>query len=226
MRCAYLSEDRPDIRFASKEIARLMSEPCTVAVEWQKRLVRYLSGARRLIQSMPRQAPPKHAIAWTDSDHAGCLRTRRSTSCGVLTHGHHFVKMSVTTQIPIAMSSGESELYGMTATASSLLGLQAIAADLGRTLQCILHYDATAGAGIASRRGAGKIRHLDLKALWIQQAVTSKKILLKKVLGELNISDLGTKHVPAVLLLRHLKAMGFYFADGKADISLGATFST
>ena len=43
MRANYLAEDRPDVGFACKEIARLMSEPCEAAWEKLKRLGRYLA---------------------------------------------------------------------------------------------------------------------------------------------------------------------------------------
>ena len=33
MRAKYLAEDRPDVRFACKEIARLMGEPCEAGWE-------------------------------------------------------------------------------------------------------------------------------------------------------------------------------------------------
>ena len=36
-----------------------------------------------------------------------------------------------------------------------------------------VHVDATAGLGIANRRGAGRIRHIATPTLWIQRLVSS-----------------------------------------------------
>jgi hypothetical protein len=54
--------------------------------------------------------------------------------------------------------------------------------------------DSSAAIGICSRQGLGKLRHLDTHTLWIQQAVRTKRVDLRKVLGERNPADLLTKH--------------------------------
>ena len=105
MRANYLAEDWLDVRFACKEIARLMSEPCEVGWDKLKRLGRYLAGVPRLVQRMERQDPPRCVLALSDSDHAGCLRTRRSTTCNIFMRGDHFPKMICFTQVPIALSA-------------------------------------------------------------------------------------------------------------------------
>ena len=58
--------------------------------------------------------PPVDTITLrVDSDHAGCIRTRRSTSGLAAFHGRHLIKAASTTQTVIAMSSGESEFYAI-----------------------------------------------------------------------------------------------------------------
>ena len=54
---ANLAEDQPDVRFACKEIARLMSGTCEAGWEKLKRLGRYLAGVPQLAQRMERQDP-------------------------------------------------------------------------------------------------------------------------------------------------------------------------
>ena len=73
------------------------------------------------------------------------------------------------------------------------IGLQSIARDLGMTWQIDLHTDATAAIGIARRRGMGRIRHLDVTDLWIQEKLNSKLAYLHKVLGTENPADVFTK---------------------------------
>ena len=68
----------------------------------------------------------------------------------------------------------------------------AMAKDLGAVLAARVRYDATAGAGIANRRGVGRVRHLHTPALWIQRHVQEGGLLLSKVDGDNNLSDLGT----------------------------------
>ena len=84
---SYFSEDRPDVSCACKDIVRLMSELFAAGWGKIKRLGRYVAGEPRLIQRLERHEPPRHVLALSDSDHAGCLRSRRSTSCTILMHG-------------------------------------------------------------------------------------------------------------------------------------------
>ncbi len=108
MRINNLAMDRPGILFGSREMASWMSRPSTVAWEMAKRCRRYLLGNPRLVQRLTRQSWVDKIAVRVDSDHAGCLRTRRSTTGLVALHGQHMVKAASTTQTVIALSSGES----------------------------------------------------------------------------------------------------------------------
>ena len=52
--------------------------------------------------------------------------------------------------------------------------------------------DSSAAKSIASRTGLGKLRHLEIKCLWLQEAVRRKKIVLSKVRGDINPADVPT----------------------------------
>ena len=54
--------------------------------------------------------------------------------------------------------------------------------------------DASAGTGIASRQGCGRLKHLEVKWLWVQEKVSEKALRLKKHSTETNIADLATKY--------------------------------
>eukprot|EP00975_Prorocentrum_lima_P029845 6262018-Prorocentrum_lima.AAC.1 len=83
MRAAYLSLDRPDIQFTCKELARGVSQPRRRHWKQMKRLARYLRSRPRVVQLIPNQGHIKDIVAWVDADHAGCIRTCKSTSGGV-----------------------------------------------------------------------------------------------------------------------------------------------
>ena len=67
--------------------------------------------------------------------------------------------------------------------------------DMGWTVPVTVHSDATAAIGIARRKSLGKIRHLDVTDLWIQDRIRSKQIKLLKVLGTENVADVFTQSV-------------------------------
>ena len=74
------------------------------------------------------------------------------------------------------------------------LGYQSLLRDLGIHVGLRVWTDSSAAIGICSRQGLGKLRHLDTHTLWVQQAVRSKRVDLRKVAGEVNPADLFTKH--------------------------------
>ena len=78
-RLNYLAMDRPDIQFATKEVARHMANPTTGNWLLMKRLGRYLKGSPRLVQLFRWQDAPNSLDGYTDSDWAGDKITRKST---------------------------------------------------------------------------------------------------------------------------------------------------
>ena len=68
--------------------------------------------------------------------------------------------------------------------------------ELGLELKIRLKTDASAAIGIASRRGLGKIRHIEINQLWLQAKVQDKTILLNKVDGTKNMAGSTTSHAP------------------------------
>ena len=115
-RCNFLSLDRPDIQFASKEISRGMARPTEGDLVRVKRLARYLKKYPRAAFTYKWQNPVTKLYGFSDTDWAGCLRTRKSTQGGLLIAGQHCVKSWSTTQAFISLSSGESEYYGIVKT--------------------------------------------------------------------------------------------------------------
>jgi len=192
-RANYLAVDRLDCQFAAKEICRFMSKPTEASWTALKRLCRYLVGLPRMVFRF-RWQEASHVDVFTDTDWAGCPRTRKSTSGGCVILGAHAVKSWSTTQSSIALSSGEAEFNGVVKGAGVGLGYQSLLRDLGIDVPVRVWTDSSAAVGICSRQGLGKLRHIDTHTLWVQQAVRSKRIELRKVSGEVNPADLFTKH--------------------------------
>ncbi len=154
---------------------------------------------------------------YTDTDWAGCARTRKSTSGGCIMLGEHAIKTWSSTQTSVSLSSGEAEFYGVIKGAGMGLGFQSLLADLGLRIPLRVWTDSSAAVGICSRQGLGKMRHIDTHLLWIQQAVRSRRIDLRKVAGESNPADLYTKHLPSRDKVGQLvKLMGCDFRAGRA----------
>jgi len=214
-RANYLSQDRSDIRYAVKELSRSMSAPRAGDINRLKRFGRYLSHHPRLQQYLKPQGKTKYLDVWVDTDFAGCLKTRKSTSGGVVMFGQHIIKTWSSTQTTIALSSGEAEYYGMVKGAAVAMGIKSMFADLGVEVKIRVRTDASAAKGIASRRGLGKVRHIEVNQLWLQEKVGDGTIEIMKVKGEVNPADAMTKPLDGTGTKKHLELTGQAVITGR-----------
>ena len=216
-RANYLALDRADLSWAGKELCRRMAAPRREDLLRLRRLARYLLSAPRLVAFLPFQDEVSEVKVFVDTDFAGCPDTRRSTSCGCMMMGRHLLKHWSTTQKTITLSSGEAELSGCVKGAAEGLGLVALLRDLGVDgLNLQLWTDSSAALGIMKRSGIGKIRHLSVALLWVQERVRCGDITVWKVDGDQNPADIFTKAVPRTLLNKHLAELGLSLETGRA----------
>ena len=187
---------------------RAMSVPTEVDESRLIRLLRYLRGFPKMALLMKKGSGIDKIRGFVDSDFAGCRRTRRSTSGGCLLWGSSMIRWWSKTQPTIALSTGETELGAMAKGMVEGIGLSSILADFGVKAEFEVHSDATAAIGIASRQGLGKIRHVAVADLWIQECIKNGVVKVFKVAGNLNASDLLTKGLDGELMMRHLSTMG------------------
>ena len=154
---------------------------------------------------------------YTNTDWAGCPLTRKSTSGDCVLLGWHAIKHWSSTQTSITLSSGEAEFAGVIRGAGQGLGYQALLADLGVQLPLRVWADSSAAIGTCSRQGLGKLRHLDTRTLWIQQAVRTGRLDLRKVPGEKDPADLLTENLGLPEKLQQLVQLyGCHFLPGRA----------
>ena len=157
---------------------------------------------------------------YSDTDWGGCPKTRKSTSGGCVFVGRHAIKHWSSTQPSVSLSSDEAEFYGLVRASGQALGYQALLRDLGIDLPIRVWTDSSAAIGICSRQGLGKLRHLDTHMLWVQQAVRSRRLAIKKVNGDRNPADILTKH--SICRDRILKLLDLFdckYVEGRAAIA-------
>ena len=64
--------------------------------------------------------------------------------------------------------------------------------------------DARAAVSIASRRGLGKVRHIQVCQLWLQETVRRGDVKIGKVTADENLADALTKHVSSEGIRKHM----------------------
>ena len=136
--------------------------------------------------------------------------------------GSHTIKTWSSTQSVIALSSGEAEYYGIVKGCSQGLGIKSMLEELNVCWNLRVKTDASAAIGIAKRRGLGKVRHIEVHQLWVQEQVTSGRIRLLKVPGTENLADALTKHVDRANIEMHMQGTGLKIVEGRNKIAFQA----
>ena len=114
--CQYMTDQRFDIAFSTKEIMREAAGPTTAFKTKLKRIASYLKGRQRCVLNFPWVAKLEDVIQVTvDAGWAGDPKTRCSTSGGVLAIVPCFtVRHWSGTQATVSLSSAESEAKAIT----------------------------------------------------------------------------------------------------------------
>ena len=135
---------------------------------------------------------------------------RRSTSGGVILLGEHLIKSWSSTQKVTALSSGEAEYYAIVKGAAQGIGIRSMLKDFqvneasNRYIE--VKEDSSAAKGIAARKGLGKLKHVDIKELWIQEKVHDGDLKITKVPGTTNLADALTQYCDVQVINHHISS--------------------
>ena len=190
----YMSSDRSDVQYAAKEVCTKMANPTRGSWKRLKKAGRYLKGVENLTWKMGawQNNEEVNVDVHVDSNWASGPE-RKSTSGGMMMINGTVVKHWSRTQATRALSTAEAEYYAVVTGAAEGLGMQSMMADLGVTTQVRVWTDSNAAKAIASRRGLGKTRHVELRYLWLQEMTKSGRVKMRRIPGEQNLADHLTK---------------------------------
>lgn len=180
----------------------LRSSSCQTAgsQSMAKRIVRYVAGAPRAVNTYPWSEVSKVIRVTVDADSAGCERTRLSTSSGVVQLGRAVWCDWPMAQTAIALSSGESEFLAIVTGATTSLFVWKLVTEFGHTINdIIVRSDSSAAQGMASRLEVGRrAKHRDVCAT-VALGEGQSLIRLESVPTAENVADLGTMYLKDVM---------------------------
>ena len=99
---------------------------------------------------------------------------------------------------------------------TELIGAMTLAIDWNKKYGAKVFADSSAALGVVHRKGAGKLRHIRVHMLWVQDARESGQLEYNKVGGLHNPGDLMSRH----LMQQHLEKLGVQLRDGRTKASL------
>ena len=134
--------------------------------------------------------------------------------------GSHTLKSWSSTQKSITLSSGEAELVAVVKMSCELMGLMQMMKEWGLHRSGRVWVDSAAALGIVRRKGNGKMRHVRVSQLWVQEANEKGELAYSKVLGTDNPSDLMTKYLSGTDIGRHMSTLRQQYLQGKASKGL------
>lgn len=131
----YLTLTRPGISFAVNSVAQYMSDPRLPHLLAVKRILRYIKGTMDqglLLRPQPLSA---RISAYSDTDSAGCVDTRRSTTGYLIYHDTNLVSWSSKKQPTVSKSSAESEYRALSHACAETTWLTYLFYELGVSTQ-------------------------------------------------------------------------------------------
>ena len=97
------------------------------------------------------------------------------------------------TQQTVSLSSAEAELYALTTRIAEGMVTKHLLQELGHEVTLTNHVDSQSAKAWASRRGLGRMKHVMLKYMFVQDVVEKKLTNLAYINTKANKADLMTK---------------------------------
>lgn len=136
-------------------------------------------------------------VVFVDANFAGD-ETRKSTTGFVVLLQGVVIAFGSHTQATIALSTAEAELMALNPGVREALFVQSVLTEvIQQAIPIIAYTDSTACLGIVHKVGAGRLRHIETKQLWLQQVVAERKVEIRKIGTEQNLADILTKQLEA-----------------------------
>ncbi|CAL1405972.1 unnamed protein product [Linum trigynum] len=176
----YLTHTRPDISFAVHVVSQFMSDSRVDHLAAVHRILRYLQGSRDVRLFIPSTGDCT-LRAYSDSDYAGCVDSRRSTTGWCVQFGGTFINWRCRKQDRVSKSSTEAEYRAMSDVASELVWMQRLLSDLG--ISCpspiTLHVDNTSAIQIADKPVLhDRTKHIEIHVHYIRDLVVEGFIVV------------------------------------------------
>ncbi|KAH9753759.1 hypothetical protein KPL71_015193 [Citrus sinensis] len=197
---------RPDISQAVSMVSRYMHNPGKnhwLAVKW---ILRYLYGTVD-VGLLFKKDCGQQCVGYCDSDFAGDLDKRRSTTGYVFTLGGGPVSWRSILQSTIALSTTEAEYMAATEAVKEAIWLKGLLGDLGVIQENIaVFYDNQSVIFLAKNQTYhSRTKHIDVKYHYVREISEGGDVLLKKINTKDNPSEMLTNVISGVKFQHCLK---------------------
>ena len=115
-----------------------------------------------------------------------------------------------------------AEYYGLVKAAAQGLGTKAMLRDFGvnHPVSISVWSHSSAAVSIAQRRRFGKVRHIEVNQLWLQERVANRELTIVKVPGTTNAADHLMKPGCTAAVKQHMEITNQRIVEGRHDSML------
>ncbi|XP_070660445.1 uncharacterized mitochondrial protein AtMg00810-like [Malus domestica] len=201
----YLTFTRPDIAFAVNIVCQFMSSPTDIHFGAVKRIIRYLQGTMNIGITFSANTVSK-LTAFSDSDWAADLNTRRSITGYVVYLGHNPISWQSKKQNSVSRSSTEAEYKALAHTAADIAWIRNILKDLAVVLDApptIYCDNMSAIALSANPVFHSRIKHLDTDYHFVRERVQQGDLEVLYIPTEEQTADVLTKGLHSPSFVKH-----------------------
>ena len=186
---------RPDIAQAVGMVSRFMSDPGKEHWEAVKWVLRYLKGTQDT--SLCYGGSEIRLHGYVDSDMAGDVDGRKSTTGYVFTLGSAAVSWVSRLQKIVALSTTEAEYVAATEACKEMVWLQSFMRELGKEQSnCTIYSDSQSAIHLAKNSAFhARTKHIDIRYHFIRSLLDEGLISLDKIHTSQNPADMFTKVV-------------------------------
>ncbi|RVW72869.1 Retrovirus-related Pol polyprotein from transposon TNT 1-94 [Vitis vinifera] len=191
---------------------RYQSNPSIDHWKAAKKVMRYLQGTKDY-KLMYRRTSNLEVVGYSDSDFAGCVDSRKSTSEYIFILAGGAISWRSVKQTMTATSTMEAEFISCFEATSHGVWLKSFISGL-RVMDSIsrplsIYCDNSAAVFMAKNNKSGsRSKHIDIKYLAIRERVKEKKVVIEHISTELMIADPLTKGMPPLKFKDHVVNMG------------------
>jgi hypothetical protein len=193
----YLLASRPDLAYSVCLVARYMDRPTEIHVAAVKRIMRYLKGT--LSYGMLYKADDNKnlcLIGWSDSDYAGDLDDRKSTTGYLYMLGSGAISWSSKKQPIVTLSTTEAEFVAAASCACQGIWLRNVLDFLKQKQQgCTIIYCDNSSSIKLSKNPVmhGRCKHIDVRFHFLRNLTKDGVIELVHCKTDEQLADLFTK---------------------------------
>lgn len=203
---------RPDLAFAVGLASRHLEDPSKEDVEGVKRVLRYLRGTAEYSLKFSAEAK-LDIVGYCDSDYAGDLEERKSTSGCVFMVGGSVVSWRSERQSVVATSTTEAEYIAAAEAVKELIWLGRLFEEMtGESVCPALCVDNQSAIKLIGNPGMHRrTKHIDVRYHFIRDEKRKKTFTLKYVGTQQQAADFLTKGLSKDKLERNKEAVGVGF---------------